>query len=102
MAKTVKLNDDIVDVARREAMLQGRSLGEQISHWARIGRAVEASGKLDYTKISAVLAGEMETRELSSEEKSVWADRFTVLMGEPGPEEEAFFADLRRRGHRPD
>ena len=98
MAKSIKLNDDIVDVARREAMLQDRSLGAQISHWVRIGRAVETSGKLDHTKISAVLAGEMQTRELTPEEKSVWLDRFSDLMGEPGPEEEAFFADRRRRG----
>ena len=98
MAKTVKLNDDIVDFARQEAVLQDRSLGAQISHWVRIGRAVETSGKLDHAKISAVLAGEMQTRELTPEEKSVWLDRFTDLMGEPGPEEEAFFADRRRRG----
>jgi|SRR6056297_468573 len=98
MAKTVKLNDDIVDFARQEAVLQDRSLGAQISHWVRIGRAVETSGKLDHAKISAVLAGEMQTRELAPEEKSVWLDSFTDLMGEPGPEEEAFFADRRRRG----
>jgi len=98
MAKTVKLNDDIVDFARQEAVLQDRSLGAQISHWVRIGRAVETSGKLDHARIAAVLAGEMQTRELTPEEKSVWLDRFTDLMGEPGPEEEAFFANRRRRG----
>lgn len=98
MAKTVKLNDDLVDFARQEAVLQDRSLGAQITHWARIGRAVETSGKLDHAKISAVLAGEMQTRELTPEEKSVWLDRFTDLMGKPGPEEDAFFADRRRRG----
>ncbi|WP_282026293.1 TA system antitoxin ParD family protein [Limimaricola cinnabarinus] len=98
MAKTVKLGDDLVEIARQEALLQDRSLGAQVSHWMRIGRAVETSGKLDHAKISAVLAGEMQTRELTPEEKSVWLDRFTDLMGEPGPEEEAFFADRRRRG----
>ncbi|ETW11000.1 hypothetical protein ATO8_19304 [Roseivivax marinus] len=98
MAKTVKLNDDIVGFARQEAELQNRSLGAQIAHWVRIGRAVETSGKLDHAKISAILAGEMQTRELTLEEKSVWLDRFTDLMGETGPAEEAFFADRRRRG----
>jgi len=98
MAKTVKLNDDIVDFARQEAELQDRSLGAQIAHWVRIGRAVETSGKLDHSKISAILVGEMQTRELTRAEKSVWLDRFTDLMGEAGPAEEAFFADRRRRG----
>lgn len=97
MEKTVKLNDDLIDVARHEAILQDRSLDAQIAHWVRIGRAVETFGKLDYAKVSAVLAGEMQTRNLSDEEKSVWMDRFTDLMGEPGPDEEAFFADRRRR-----
>ncbi len=98
MAKTVKLNDELVDFARQEAVLQDRSLGAQVSHWVRIGRAVETSGKLDHAKISAALAGEMQTRELTPEEKSVWMDHFTNLMGEPGPEEKGFFADRRRRG----
>lgn len=98
MAKTVKLNDELVDFARQEAVLQDRSLGAQVSHWVRIGRAVETSGKLDHAKISAALAGEMQTRELTPEEKSVWMDHFTDLMGEPGPEEKGFFADRRRRG----
>lgn len=98
LAKTVKLNDELVEFARQEAVLQDRSLGAQVSHWVRIGRAVETSGKLDHAKISAVLAGEMQTRELTPEEKSVWMDQFTDLMGEPGPEEKGFFADRRRRG----
>ena len=98
MAKTVRLSDDLVDMARQEAALQGRSLGAQIAHWARIRRAVETSGRLDHGKISAVLAGEMQTCKLTPDEQSVWQDRFTDLMGELGPEEEAFFADRRRRG----
>ena len=35
---------------------------------------------------------------VAPEDKNIWLDRFTDLMGEPGPGEEAFFADRRRRG----
>ena len=50
---------------------------------------------IDEKKIAAALSGKLQTGELTQEEKAVWLDRFTDLMGEPGPEEEAFFEKLR-------
>lgn len=43
-------------------------------------------------KISSVCAGDMQTSELNADEKRAWLDRFSEIMGEPGPEEVAFFA----------
>lgn len=97
MAKSVKFADDsFIDDARAVSGIQGRSLAGQIMHWARIGRAIERSGSFDYTSISRVLAGELETAVLTDEEKSVWSERFLEKMSEPGPAEEAHFADLRK------
>tara|TARA_R100000935_G_C2837267_1_gene168876 strand:- start:1400 stop:1678 length:279 start_codon:yes stop_codon:yes gene_type:complete len=56
-------------------------------------RAIERSGRFDHTRISRVLAGEM-----TEEEKAVWSEEFLKKMSEPGPDEEAFFADLRKSG----
>ena len=99
MAYSVKFADEaLVGAARSEAELQSRSLAGQITHWARIGRAIERSGAFDHARLSRVLAGELETAALSPEEKAVWSDRFLARMSEPGPEEEAFFAELRARG----
>jgi len=99
MAKSVKFADDaFVDDARAVSGIQSRSLASQIMHWARIGRAIERSGRFDHTKISRVLAGEIETTTLTAEEKAVWSEEFLKKMSEPDPEEEAFFADLRKSG----
>lgn len=99
MSKSVKFADErLVDDARSAAELQSRSLAGQITHWARIGRAVERSGRFDYSKLSRVLAGELETTVLSSEEKAVWSDRFLAKLSEPGPDEDAFFVALHKSG----
>ena len=99
MAKSVKFADDaLIDAARAEAELQSRSLAGQITHWARIGRAIERSGGFDHARLSRVLSGELETTALSAEEKAVWAERFLAKMSEPGPDEDAFFAELRKTG----
>ncbi|MEE4013431.1 hypothetical protein V1T76_15270 [Roseibium sp. FZY0029] len=100
MAESVKFADDtFVNDARLMSELQSRSLAGQIMHWARIGRAIERSGNFDHAKISKVLAGEMETSALTAEEKAVWSERFLEEMSEPGPDEEAFFAELRKSGN---
>mgnify|MGYP001553740239 CR=1 FL=1 len=99
MAKSVKFADDaFVEDARTASEIQSRSLAGQITHWARIGRAIERSGAFDQTKIARVLAGEMETTELTTEEKAVWSERFVAKMAKPGPDEEAFFQTLRKTG----
>jgi hypothetical protein len=67
-------------------------------HWARIGRAVERSGVIDFSKISRVLSGELETTVLNEVEKSFWTEQFVAKMSEVGPDEEAFFSELRKSG----
>ena len=39
----VKLSDELVKVARKEAAAAERSITAQIEHWARLGRSVEAA-----------------------------------------------------------
>jgi len=99
MAQSVKFADDaLVDDARAMAELQSRSLAGQITHWARIGRAIERSGRFDHVRLSRVLAGDLETTALTPEEKAVWSERFLAKMSDFGPAEEAFFAELRASG----
>ncbi|EMD83272.1 TA system antitoxin ParD family protein [Pacificimonas flava] len=98
MAQSVKLGDDVMKIVRRESELQSRSVAGQITYWLRIGRAIERSGNFDHARLSAALAGELETRHLSEEEKDVWLDTFVEKMGQPSAGEEAFFANRRRLG----
>lgn len=95
MAQSVKLADDIMQTVRRESELQSRSIAGQITHWLRIGRAIEQSGHFNHARINAALAGEVPTGTLSAEEKNVWLPAFLETVGEPGEREKAFY-DRRR------
>jgi hypothetical protein len=98
MAQSIKIGDDIMKIVRRESELQSRSIAGQIAHWLRIGRAIEKSGNFDHARITAALAGDIETSELTDEEKDVWLDSFVEKMGQPGSDEDAFFARRRQLG----
>jgi len=98
MAQSIKLADDIMKIVRRESELQSRSVAGQVAHWVRIGRAIENSGNFDHSRITAALAGEIETAKLTDEEKDVWLDSFVEKMGQPNSDEEAFFARRRQLG----
>jgi hypothetical protein len=58
MPSAVKLSDEIVAVARQEALLMKRSIAGQVEFWAQLGRSVEAAGLLDYEHVRAALSGE--------------------------------------------
>lgn len=98
MTRSIKLADDIMKIMRRESELQSRSVSGQVAHWVRIGRAIEKSGNFDYARITAALSGEIGTAELTGEEKDVWLDSFVEKMGQPGSDEEAWFARRRQLG----
>jgi hypothetical protein len=98
MAQSIKLGDDIMKIVRRESELQSRSIAGQIAHWVRIGRAIEKSGNFDHARITAALAGNIETTDLTEEEKDVWLDSFVEKMGQPSPDDNAFFARRRQLG----
>ena len=43
MGMPVKLSDELVNVARKEAAAAERSITAQIEHWAKLGQSVEAA-----------------------------------------------------------
>ena len=43
MGMPVKLSDELVKVARKEAAAGDRSITAQIEHWAKLGRSVETA-----------------------------------------------------------
>ena len=98
MAQSVKLADDIMALVRREADLHSRSVAGQITHWLRIGRAIEHSGRFDHARLTAALEGRLDTSQLSEDEEAAWLDAFTEKMGQPSQGEQAFFAERRALG----
>jgi hypothetical protein len=92
MAQSVKLADDVMALVRREAELHSRSVAGQITHWLKLGRAIENSGTYDHARITAALEGRVDTTQLHEAEEAAWLDAFTEKMGRPSETEEAFHA----------
>ena len=98
MAQSVKLADDVMALVRREADLHSRSVAGQITHWLKIGRAIERSNNFDYARITSALEGGLDTTELGEGEEAAWLDEFSGKMAEPSVAEIEFFAGRRRLG----
>lgn len=98
VARTVKLNDDVMALVRREAEICNRTMADQITHWVRIGRAIEKSGKFDHDRITEALAGRIPTSDLTEIEARVWLDDFIEKLASPGLAEEEFFRKRQKLG----
>lgn len=98
MAQSVKLADEIMALVRREADLHSRSVAGQITHWVKLGRAIEHSGRFDHARLTAVLEGKLDTTRLSEDEEAAWLDAFTEKMGQPSDAEMSFFAERQALG----
>ncbi|WP_444465050.1 TA system antitoxin ParD family protein [Rhodobacter capsulatus] len=98
MAQSVKLADDVMAAVRREADLHSRSVAGQITHWLRLGKAIEQSGAYDHARVTAALDGRLDPVELREEEAIAWLDAFTEKMATPASTEQAFFAERRQLG----
>lgn len=100
MAQSVKLADNVMLAVRREAELHSRSVAGQITHWLRLGKAIEQAGAYDHARVTAALEGRLDTVELREEEAIAWLDAFTekMSMSSPSAAEQAFFAQRRKLG----
>jgi hypothetical protein len=74
----VRLDREIDAAAREEAQLMSRSVAEQVSHWARLGRELERSPGLSLAHVQAVLRGETSYDALNVLEqaavRTAWAE----------------------------
>jgi len=98
MAKSVKLADDLMAVVRHEADRQSRSVAGQVSHWVRLGRAIEQSGAYDHARVTAALEGRLDTTVLREDEEIAWLDGFTEQMSTASAVERDWFAQRRQLG----
>ncbi len=78
-----RLAAEVYADAQAAAALQDRSVAQQLSHWARLGREVEASSVVAARRraVSAVLAGDGEydalTRDEQAQVRAEWSRRIT-------------------------
>ena len=98
MAQSVKIADDVIAAVRREAKLHSRSVAGQLTHWVKLGRAIEQSGAYDHARVTVALYGRLDTIELREEEAIAWLDAFSEKMSAPSPTEQRFFAKRQKLG----
>ena len=60
MSINVKLNESLVDQARRYAAIQHRSVPKQIEYWSRIGKIAEENPDLPFSMIRDILIADQE------------------------------------------
>ena len=79
----VRLEAEITEAARGEATRMSRSVAQQVSHWARIGRELERSREVSADEIRRVLDGGGDYDKLSTKEqavvRAVWSGRIDSL-----------------------
>lgn len=91
MAQSIKLSDHGMDLVRKEIPITIRSLAGQVEYWMRIGRAIEKSGRFNYSHIKDALSGQISTDELSAEEQVIFLNEYSESMWETTSTEEADF-----------
>ncbi|MGZ4693814.1 MAG: TA system antitoxin ParD family protein [Acidimicrobiales bacterium] len=74
-----RIDDELFASAQLVGPLMSRSASQQITHWARIGRELEAAGSVSQRAIADVLAARQDYDQLTAEEQAVvraeWAER---------------------------
>ncbi len=74
-----RIDDELYTSAKLVGGVMSRSAAQQIAHWARIGRELEASPTVAHRDIAEVLDGRRHYDELTVHEQAVvraeWGDR---------------------------
>ncbi|HVX08136.1 TA system antitoxin ParD family protein [Humibacter sp.] len=79
-----RIDGDLFLAAQAVAQTQSRSAAQQIDHWARIGRELEASPRVTNEAVRLVLAGQASYDTLSEESQAVvratWEERIAEQL----------------------
>lgn len=79
----IRVDADLYAAATAAARAMSRSIGQQVAHWARIGRAIEQSPEVSVERVAEVLRGHATYDDLSVEEqaltRALWDERFEEL-----------------------
>jgi hypothetical protein len=75
-----RIDDEVFESARHVGATMSRSASQQITHWARIGRELEAGASVSPRDIAKVLTGEGSYDKLSVEEQAVIRAEWSELI----------------------
>lgn len=88
MAKSspTRVDTALYESAKDIGEMMDRSAAQQITHWARIGREIEASDEVSVQVVWNVLNGAATYDQLNAKEQAVvraeWASRMEMFRGE--------------------
>lgn len=81
----VRIDSELYAEAESVAEVMSRSTTQQIAHWARIGRELEASPTVSMQDVAAVLGNKNRYDTLGEDEQAIvrasWAERLAALSG---------------------
>lgn len=81
-----RIDGELFAAAKEQGELMSRSAAQQISHWARLGRELEASGGVSTRDVERVLAGTASYDSLNEAAQAVvrttWDERIDLALGE--------------------
>lgn len=77
-----RIDDDLYASAKLAGSVQSRSASQQVAHWARIGREIEASASISQREITEVLAGSRSYDSLDPKEQAVVRAEWSARMDE--------------------
>jgi hypothetical protein len=77
-----RIDQALFDAARAAGETHSRSAAQQLAHWARIGRELEASPGVTHGEIARVLAGEGGYDELSERAQAIVRVEWDTQMAE--------------------
>ncbi len=79
----IRIDAELYAAATGAAAIMSRSTTQQIAHWARIGRELEASPEISIEHVVQVLRGAKDYDALRTEEQAVvrayWAEKMATL-----------------------
>jgi len=88
----LRIDDDVYASAKSVGALVGRSASQQITHWARIGRELEAADEVSLRAVARVLSGRGDYDALNHYEQAVvrasWTERMAARLAELDLEQE--------------
>jgi hypothetical protein len=67
----IRIDDEIDTAARHAAQRMSRSVAEQVSHWARLGRELERSPDVSVVRVRSVLSGRRSYDALTAPEQAI-------------------------------
>lgn len=88
-----RIDDRLYAAAKAAGKLHSRSVAEQIGHWARLGRALDASPAVSVDDVSRVLSGRADYDDLSdpaaqASVRAAWSERLDERIAAVGLEDE--------------